>query len=69
MQESQFVLELQAEARLEAHRDSLKLFLEARFGELPADLVKRIDALADANRLEQLLLAAVRVKRLDEFPV
>ena len=69
MVESQFVLDLQAEATLKANRDNLKEVLSERFGELPADVVQRIDALTDANQVRQLHRAAVRVKRLDEFPV
>jgi hypothetical protein len=71
MQESQFVLELQAaanlEARLAAKLEALKAFLEGRFGPLPADMVHRIDAVTDLQRLDQLIRAAGRVSRPEEL--
>jgi hypothetical protein len=69
MVESQFVLELQAEATLKANRDNLKEVLAERFGELPADVVQRIDALTDANQVRQLHRAAIHLKSLDELPL
>jgi hypothetical protein len=73
MQESQFVLELQAAAKLEARLatkiEVLKVLLEERFGPLPADLLHRIDGITDLNQLDQLLRAAVHVNRLEEVSV
>ena len=54
MQESQFVLDLQLETKLK----DLKLFLEGRFGALPADLVRRIEVITDLNQADQLVRAA-----------
>ena len=65
MIESPYVLELQAEAT----RKALKIFLEGRFGPLPADLVQRIEATTDLARLNQLVQATARINRLDEFPI
>jgi hypothetical protein len=65
MQESQFVLELQAAAK----RESLKMVLEERFGPLPADLAHHIDAITDLKRLDQLLRAAVHVNKPEELPL
>ena len=67
MQESQFVLELQAEATLKAKLEDLRMFLEGRFGPLPADLLSRIEATTDLARANQLLQAAPRVGRLEEL--
>jgi hypothetical protein len=73
MQESQFVLELQAEAKLEARREAkledLKMFLEGRFGALPVDVVRRIEAITDLNQADQLVRAAGQVKRLEDLPL
>jgi hypothetical protein len=73
MQESQFVLELQAEARrettLQTKRNVLKMLGEERFGELPADMLDRLKVVTDLERLDQLLRAVVRVSRLEELPL
>ena len=73
MQESAYVLELQAEATLKAtlkakHED-LKTVLEERFGSLPAELRTRLEATTDLARVDQLLRAAVRVSRPEELPL
>jgi hypothetical protein len=76
MLESPYVLELQAEARreatreatLKAKREDLKLFLEGRFGSLPADLVQRIETTTELAKLDQLLQAAPRINSLEELP-
>jgi hypothetical protein len=65
MQESQFVLELQAEATLKA----LKVFLEGRFGALPEEVLQRIAAITDLNRADQLVRAAGQVQRLEDLPL
>jgi hypothetical protein len=67
MQESQFVLELQAEAKLAAKLEDLKLFLESRFGVLPADLLRRIEAVTDPKRADDLIRAAGKVNRLEDL--
>ena len=74
--ESPYVLELQAEARreatlkatLNAKREDLKVFLEGRFGSLPADLAQRIETTTDLAKLDQLVRAASRIGRLEELP-
>ena len=73
MLESPYVLELQAEATLKAtlkvkHED-LKMFLEGRFGSLPADLGQRIEVTTDLAKMDQLLHAAPRINRLEELPL
>jgi hypothetical protein len=72
MWESPFVLELQAEVmrkvRVEATLRALKIALEARFGALPDDLVRRIDAVQNEKRAEELILFAATVSRLEDFP-
>ena len=68
MQESQFVLELQAEAALKAKLGALRVILEERFGVLPAELLSRMEATPDLGKMDQLLRAAVRIGRLEELP-
>jgi hypothetical protein len=69
MLESPFVLDLQREATIKAKIEDLKVFLESRFGELPADLLRRIEVLTDLNRVDQLVRAAGRVNRPEELPL
>ena len=69
MLESPYVLELQAEATLKATLKALKTFLEARFGPLPAEVLQRIEATTDLDKVDQLLRAAPRISRLEELPL
>jgi hypothetical protein len=69
MLESPYVLELQAVATLKAKHDALKMVLEERFGALPADLLARLGATTEADKLDQLLRAAIRVNRPEELPL
>jgi hypothetical protein len=69
MQESQFVLELQHEAELKATLKALKTVLEERFGPLSADLLRRIEAITDESKAEQLHRAAIRAQRLEDLPL
>lgn len=58
-------------SRHESHRDdrvgSRAAVLEARFGELPADLRARLDAMHDPDRLDALVVHAARAADLDAF--
>jgi hypothetical protein len=63
MQESPFVLDVQLATKLE----DLKMFLEARFGALPADIVQRIEAITDLSRAAQLVRAAAQIQRLEDL--
>jgi hypothetical protein len=57
MQESQFVLELQHEAK----REALVAVLEGRFEGLSAELRRRIETITDPQKVEQLLREAGKV--------
>ena len=67
MQESRFVLKMKEEATLEAMRNALQRVLEVRFGVLPADLLHKIQAIKDLNRVDQLFEPAVRVNRPEDL--
>jgi hypothetical protein len=69
MQESLFVLELQQAERLKTKLADLKVILEGRFGALPEDLLRRIEATKDLAKMDQFLHAAPRINRLENLPV
>lgn len=52
--------------RKQERLQALKVFLEARFGNLPAELVKRLD-LSTTEELEPLLPLAATAPSLEEF--
>lgn len=58
--ESEQVLEWmaqgEAQGALQARREDLRMVLEVRFGPLPVDLLQRIEAITDSERL----LTAIR---------
>ncbi len=55
-----------AKGREQARRETARLFLEHRFGALPAPVLDRLDAWP-AERLEELLLAVIDAKSLREL--
>jgi hypothetical protein len=75
MQQSQQVLEWQAEAAaratlqtaLQTYRGVLRLLLEHRFGPLSEALRQRIDNIEDRERLDQAFRQALRLQRLEDL--
>ena len=63
MKQSKQVLEWQAEARAEM----LVEVLQAKFGELPADLGSALRALTTMSRLKALVPLATRALSLEQF--
>jgi hypothetical protein len=55
--------------RLTARREDLRLILEGRFGPLPADLVQRIEATEDSDRLLVCIRQAGTIANLSELPL
>jgi hypothetical protein len=60
-------VEGRAEGRLEARRDDLQALLESRFGSLPEELIERIRAVQDAQRLHQAFQQALKLQSLAEL--
>ena len=56
-----------AEGELSARRDDLRELLMERFGELPAEVLRKIDSAVDATLLKAAIRKAVHVKSLDEL--
>jgi hypothetical protein len=69
MQDSPYLLEVEAAVRLKTKRAYLKVLLEERFGALPADWWDRLAGVTDLDQLDQLFRAAVRVNRLEDLPL
>ncbi len=71
MIESQQVLEWMAEGeakgQLREARVLLRVLLEDRFGPLPEDLIKRIDAMADPERLRAAVRQVSHLGRLEDL--
>lgn len=73
--ESQQVLEWMAQGKaegealgaLQAHRTLLRNLLEDRFGPLPADLLQRIEAMTDLERLGAAIREVYRVQALTDL--
>jgi predicted transposase YdaD len=71
MIESPLIKELVAEARQEAHQEArqedILAVLQARFGELPAELARRVRAVRSRRTLDALVRHAARCPDLDVF--
>jgi hypothetical protein len=67
VKQSKQVLEWQAEARAEERAEMLLEVLEARFQDLPEDLVSALRALTNVARLKALVPLAVRSSSLEQF--
>jgi hypothetical protein len=52
---------------LRACREDVRLVLEERFGPLPEELVQRIEATEDLQRLEACIRQSVHIQSLDEL--
>jgi hypothetical protein len=61
------IAEGEAKGELRVARDFLREVLETRFGPLPQEVVRRIDGIADVQRLRDAHRRAVSVPRLDDF--
>jgi len=59
----------QAETLWRTLRDNLRSLLDERFGPLPADLVQRIEATGDPERLRACLRQVVQITELREFQI
>ena len=57
------------EGRGEAAAEAIKTVLAARFGEVPAELLARIDVVNNLATLQQLTVAAATATSLDDFTV
>lgn len=64
--ESQIVKEWQEQARVEERVQNLLSILRIRFGKIPANLEKKIQA-KEPDVLKELVEQALRVVTLDEF--
>ena len=53
--------------RKEGQVDSIKKILNSRFGTLPSDLIRMIEAVDDPDKLDDILTAAVSVNSIDDF--
>ena len=53
-------------SRATTHRD-ITVFLEARFGDIPRDLVGEIESVVDEKQLESLVRSAGTCRDLAEF--
>jgi uncharacterized protein YicC (UPF0701 family) len=69
MQQSQQVLEWQAEAALQTCRDVLRMLLEDRFGSLPEALGQKIDTTEDLERLRAAMRQVSKIQSADELPL
>jgi hypothetical protein len=67
MQQSQQVLEWQAEAALQTRREDLRMLLEDRFGPLPEALRQRIDTTEDMELLRAAMRQVYKVQSGDEL--
>jgi hypothetical protein len=65
--ESQQVREWMAQAALSAHRDSLRILLEDKFGSLPAELIQQIEFNNDPDRLLAAMLQVSRIQNLADL--
>lgn len=57
----------EARGVLRARREDLRFMLEERFGPLPEDLVRRIEASDDLARLQNAIRQVLHLKSLNEF--
>ena len=57
------------EGNVDGQQKALITVLRGRFGKLPDDLKSEIEAIQSQRKLSALLVAAVRVKTLDEFAI
>jgi hypothetical protein len=55
------------EGQREALQNSLLLYLRTHYNEVPANLEVRIRAISDIDRLNELIEAAYRSRRLEDF--
>ena len=56
-----------AEGQLETRRDDLVALLESRFGSLPEELIQRIRAEDDAERLHRAFQQALKLQSLADL--
>jgi hypothetical protein len=57
------------EVRLETRRDDLLAMLEDRFGPLPEEVVRRVQAATDLAKLKVALRAVPSLESLDKLPL
>jgi hypothetical protein len=55
------------QGQLREARESLRILLEERFGQLPEPLAQRIEATADLQRLRDTFRQAVRISSLSDL--
>ena len=65
--DSPLVLEVVEETRVKTVREMVLLNLETRFGDLPPEIVERLNAIVDERRLRGLVAESVRCASLDAF--
>jgi hypothetical protein len=59
--------EVFARGQLTACRENLRAFLEARFGTLPEDLLRRIETADDLERLRDCIRQVGRITSLEQL--
>jgi hypothetical protein len=69
VQKSAFLEGFRDEGRLEARRDDLLLLLRKRFGELPAEVVQRVQATTDPARLTECLDKVLDIQSPNDLPL
>jgi hypothetical protein len=57
----------EARGAIRAYRENLRLVLEDRFGELPADLIRRLEANENLAVLQDAVRRALHIHSLDEL--
>jgi hypothetical protein len=57
------------EVRLETRRDDLLAMLEDRFGPLPEEVVRRVQATTDLAKLKAALRGVPSLESLDKLPL
>jgi hypothetical protein len=56
-----------AEGRIQTRQEDIRLLLEERFGEVPDDILRKIEGTTDADRLNDWFRQAARARSLDEL--
>jgi hypothetical protein len=67
MEQSQQVLEWQAQRELRVRREDLRTLLQHRFGPIPEPLQQRIEATNNPQQLQKAFGEALNVQRLDDL--
>jgi hypothetical protein len=67
MIESPLLKKIVAESKAKSRQESIVLFLEGRFGEVPQDIIKRLRRFRGEKRLKALIKYSVSCPNLETF--